>query len=177
MKKILPIALDVEAKRPLIVAFAAADVTAGILLAIFGALRDPTGWLSPLDVAASLIFGIAGSLVIIALLAFPAFVVFYFLRCVTPYPVLLAGAVIGGAVSCFFNPIPKGLAGLLKPNWSDKSTQNAVVFCAIGLIAALAFWLTWQPSARNGREEVCNTCRHSGFALARRLRFKHAAVK
>jgi hypothetical protein len=154
MKRILPITLDAEGKRPLIVAFAAADVTAGTLLAIFASLTDHSGLQSPFYFAVSLIFGTAGTVLVIILLALPVFVVFHRLKCITLYSVLLAGAVIGGAVSNFFKPIPNGLTGLLKPNWSDKPTQNVIAFGAIGLFSALAFWLTWQPTAPNGNRKV-----------------------
>src|ERR1700729_3306179 len=138
MKKILPITLDVEAKRPLIVAFAVADVTAGTLLAVFDLLTDHSGLQSPFYFAASLIFGIASTVLVIVLLALPVFVVFHRLRCITLYSALLAGAVIGGAVSYFFNPISNGLAGLVQLRWSDKPTQNVIAFSAIGLFSALA---------------------------------------
>ena len=89
---------------------------------------------------------------------------------VNVYSVLLAGAVIGGAVSYYLNPSLNGVAALLQPNWSDKPTQNIIVFGVIGVFRRWHFGLLGGLAPRTGRTRRYNNGRDIGSALARLMR-------
>ena len=128
-----------------------AAVVAAVLFAAFGLATDESGLRGPGNAGLLLLIGMAASLLAIAVLALPTFLILARLQLANVGSTLAAGLAIGALLAGITEWPQTGLAAFVQGGWSDHAVRRICVLAVIGAISASCFWLTWTRKTQKGR--------------------------
>jgi len=120
-----------------------AAVVAAVLFAAFGIATDESGFRGPSYAGLLFLIGMAGSLLAIAVLALPTFLILARLQLANLWSTLAAGLAIGALLAGITEWPQTGLTAFAQDGWSDHAVRRICVLAVIGAISASCFWLTW----------------------------------
>lgn len=127
----------------MIVPFAIASAISAALFTVGTLASEHSGLFGVGHVFLLLFVGVQLSLLVIVLIALPMLAVLLHFRLVNLWVTLISGLMLGMGAAASTEWPQTGVEAFTS-GWADPAVRRLYGFGAIGVIAALSFWLTWK---------------------------------